>query len=70
MFPEGLTTMFELAPATVFEADFSVFGEPWVPSKRVSVGVGGVTVVTGVSMSAAGGVEGRILFSRLGIELV
>jgi hypothetical protein len=66
MLPDGLTTMFE--PSAVF---FSGLGEPVTPSANlVSVGVGGVTVVVGVSMMAVGGVSGRRDVSRLGMELV
>ncbi len=70
MFPEGLMTILEFPSVIALDGGFSAFGDPVVPSKRVSVGVGGVTVVTGVSRRAAGGVKGRRLFSRLGIELV
>ena len=52
------------------EAGFSGFGDPVFPSNLVSVGVGGVTVVRGAEMMAAGGVRGRSEASRLGIELV
>jgi hypothetical protein len=69
IFPDELTTMFEPS-GVAFRVVFSDCGDPVVPSNRVSVGVGGVTVVTGVSMSRDGGVRGRREVSRFGIELV
>jgi hypothetical protein len=69
MFPDGLTTMFDASPA-VLEPGISALGDPVVVSNRESVGVGGVTVVRGVSMMRAVGVRGRRELSRLGIELV
>ena len=71
MLPEGLTVMFGLA----FMSDSSLAERTDALSssmdilKRVSVGVGGVTVVTGAATMPVGGVRGRKLVSKLGIVL-
>ncbi len=61
IFPDGLKTMF-VPSGAVLEVGFSDVGEPVAPPNRVSVGAGGVTVVTGVSMRRVGGVSGRSEF--------
>ena len=70
MFPDGLITMLEFS-SLALDVGFSDCGDPVAPapSKRVSVGVGGVTVVNGALISADGGVKGRNLVSRFGNEL-
>jgi len=67
MLPEWLTII--AGPSSLdFDARLSGWEDPLVPSKRESVGVGGVTVVRGVFNRALGGVNGRRLDSRFGIE--
>ena len=68
MLPEWLTIIAGLSSFDL-DATLSGWGDPLVPSKRESVGVGGVTVVRGVFNRALGGVKGRRPDSRLGIEL-
>jgi hypothetical protein len=65
MLPEGLIVTFSFLE-TFGE---SGLGEPGI-SKRESVGVGGVTVVTGVEINAAGGVSGLLSVSNCGIDLI
>ena len=57
-----------LGLTVVFEAMLSERSGDSGTSKRVSVGVGGVTVVTGVDMRAAGGVNGRLVKGRLAVS--
>ena len=65
MFPEGLTMM--LCPFTLASKS-DRFGESGT-SNLVSVGVGGVTVVTGVDIREDGGVSGLVSVSSASTDL-